>query len=256
MTNPPPASEVRRRGARIRRRNIALATVGGMVAVGVIAMPLALAASGDRHSGSHEPDFASAPAPQDVRWSQTIPAAFGLGNGMDTKSDPAYVGTEPGEVVLPEIDICNVPVWSPAGRGVVDVLGAVWSDGVEGGEQRTLALYQSDAAAQDVLDEMRSTVAACPEPAAGHAYVHPIVLQASAGDDAVAYMDQYGDADGPSGEGNAYVITRVGNALLLDKTYFGSAGSPEAGQHTANQLEHRATQVVDDMCAFAAEPCS
>ena len=46
--NPLPASEVRRRGDRMRRRNTALATVGGVVAAAVfIGTPVALMSGND-----------------------------------------------------------------------------------------------------------------------------------------------------------------------------------------------------------------
>lgn len=247
--NPLPAADVRRRGDKIRRRNNALATVGGIAAVAVIATPFAIFAGGQD---------SSTPQPVDppVEWVETIPADFPLDDGLGVGGDPAHVGTEEGEVVFSTIVICDQEVWTPTNPATTDVLGAVWSDGIEGGEQRTLALYPDADAARTALDDMRSAVTSCPEPTGGGDAIVPVPLVASAGDDGLAYMDQYRDSAGPTGEGNAFVMTRVGNALLLDKTYFGGAGSMDVAQDTVDQLTERAAGVVAEMCVFSATPCT
>jgi hypothetical protein len=253
--NPLPASEVRRRGTRMRRRNNALAAVGAVAAVALIATPIALAATGAGNAG-RTPDPAETPTATPVAWVTTIPDGFPLGAGMGTQGDPAHVGEERGEVVFSSIDICGTEVWAPEKPASTDVLGAVWSDGVEGGEQRTLALYPTESAAQGAIDDMRLAVEGCPDQSTGGGdYIQPVSLTSAAGEDSVAYMDQYGDSSGPDGSGNAYVVTRVGNALLLDKTYFGGAGSLEIGQQTVDLLEDRASEVVATMCTFSADPC-
>ena len=48
--NPLPASEVRRRGTRMRRRNNAIAAVGALAVVAVVATPLAVVARGGDHA--------------------------------------------------------------------------------------------------------------------------------------------------------------------------------------------------------------
>ena len=74
--DPLPASEVRRRGTRLRRRNTALATVGGVAAVAIIAAPV-IALTG--HPRSTAPEPAPSPSPS---WVQTIPSDFPLTDGM------------------------------------------------------------------------------------------------------------------------------------------------------------------------------
>ena len=80
--NPLPASEVRRRGTRMRRRNNALAAVGALAVVAVIATPLAVVARGGDHAGPG-PVGSPSPSPtQTVRtdWLQTIPGDSRLGH--------------------------------------------------------------------------------------------------------------------------------------------------------------------------------
>lgn len=246
--NPLPAAEVRRRGNRIRRRNNALATVGALAVVAAIATPFAVAAGGS-DSGTIDP------APP-VDWVTTIPSGFPLDSGMGVDGDPAYVGTEEGEVVFSSVVICDQEVWAPEQPESTDALGAVWSDGVEGGEQRTLALYPDDDTARAALAGMRDAVDACPEPAVEGDAIVPVELDAGGGEESLAYMDQYQVDGEPTGEGNAFFVTRVGNALLLDKTYFGSAGSMEIAQQSADLLQDRASGTVAAMCVFSATPCS
>ncbi len=50
-------------------------------------------------------------------------------------------------------------------------------------------------------------------------------------------------------------MARVGNALLLDKTYVPDA-DPVVSQQTVTLLSERAAGVVDAMCVFAAEGCA
>jgi hypothetical protein len=248
-----PPAEVRRRGNRIRRRNNALATVGGLAVIAIIATPFALAAGGSAPTGQQAP-VASQPS---LTWTTAIPTSFHLDAGMGTQADAPHVGHEPGEVVFSSLAVCGREVWTPQSPASVDTLGAAWSDGVEGGEQRTLAVYSSDRLAQGAVATLGQAVRGCSDQSTEPGdYTQPIELTASAGDDALAWMEQYG-ADGvPTGEANAYVVTRVGNALLLDKTYFGGGGSVEIGQQVVETLESRAAPVVDAMCVFATEPCT
>lgn len=252
--HPLPATEVRRRGTRMRRRNIALATAGTLAACALIGTPLAVMLTGGQ---SDAPEVARQTPVAVVEWQRTIPGDFPLGEGMSPtpETNPATVGTQVGEVVLDAIDICGRPAWSHDAARISDVLGAVWSDGIAGGEQRTLALYSSANRAQGALDVMAARVTGCPDQPPSDLVITPISLESDAGDDSLAYVDQYGDLSGPTGEGNAYLVVRVGNALLLEKTYFNGAGDPAVAQQTADLLSTRSTSVVEQMCVFSETGC-
>jgi hypothetical protein len=72
---PLPATEVRRRGTRLRRRNNALAAAGGLAVVAAIVAPIAIAAG---HTSSARP----LPPSHQVEWRQTVPTDFALTTGM------------------------------------------------------------------------------------------------------------------------------------------------------------------------------
>src|SRR6476620_11217103 len=76
--NPLPAAEVRRRGTRLRRRNNALAAVGALAVVAVIATPLAVVARGGDHAGPGPVDTPSPTRTVQGEWLQTIPGDFDL----------------------------------------------------------------------------------------------------------------------------------------------------------------------------------
>ena len=251
---PLPATEVRRRGTRLRRRNIALAAAGTIAACALIGTPIAFTVA-DAQPDS--PVVAEQPVAPTVEWLKTIPGDFPLDDGMSPTpgTDPATVGEQVGEVVLEAIDVCGKRAWSYDSARVSDVLGAVWSDGLSGGEQRTLAVYDSGRRAQGALDAIAARVTSCPKLPPGDLVIRPFALESAAGDDSFAYFDQYADRDGPTGEGNAFFVVRVGNALLLAKTYFGGAGDPAIAQETANLLSTRSTSVIEQMCVFSGTGC-
>jgi hypothetical protein len=251
---PLPATEVRRRGTRLRRRNLALATAGTIAACALIGTPLAVIAADTQEDS---PVVAEEPVAPTVEWLKTIPSDFPLGDGMSPtpETDPATEGEQVGEVVLEAIDVCGKRAWSYDSTQVSDVLGAVWSDGIEGGEQRTLAVYDSERRAQVALDAIAARVTGCSDLPPGDPVIVPFALESDAGDDSLAYFDQYADRDGPTGQGNAYFVVRVGNALLLDKTFFRGAGDTATAQQTANLLSTRSTSVIEQMCIFSGTGC-
>lgn len=239
----------------MRRRNIALAAAGTIAACALIGTPLAVMVAGAQ---SDAPVVArQTPVAPVVEWLETIPRDFPLGEGMSPMpdTDPATVGEQVGEVVFDAIDICGKKAWSHDSAEVADVLGAVWSDGVTGGEQRTLALYSSGGSAQEALDAMGARVAGCPDQPPGDLVITPLTLESDAGNASFAWFDQYADRSGPTGDGNAFLVVRVGNALLLDKTYFGGAGDPLVAQQTADLLSTRSSSVVEQMCVFSGTGC-
>ncbi len=167
--NPLPPSDVRRQGDRLRRRNTVLAGVGAAVAVAVIVTPIAIL--GSRGDGDVSPDPAPSPPSPSVTtdgdasrtYQVTIPGGFPLADGMAL--DPAIepvVSADLGsaEIVLAGLNFRGQDSW--AREGTTDLLGASWSNQIEGGEQRTLAVYPTDAEAAAALRQISDAVAACP----------------------------------------------------------------------------------------------
>lgn len=246
--NPLPPSDVRRRGDRLRRRNTVLAGVGGALAVALIATPIALL--GTRGDDDAAPD----PAPPTVDWIRSIPADFPIDDGMGGGSSiPTTVSDDRpyGEVVLPPLNLCGTDVWSP--DDAVDVLGAVWSNRVEGGEQRTLAVYADGVTAQESLAAIADGVDACAP--SGPADFEYAGLRSTTGEESYAWVQRWRRGSEPTGDTDVWHAIRVGNAILLNKTYVPDA-APSASQAAADLLGERAEGPVEAMCVFSADGCT
>jgi len=240
--NPLPASEVRRRGDRMRRRNTALATVGGVAAaLVVIATPIAVVAN---QSSPDQPDppIATRPAPPDRL--QEIPADLDVAAGLD--------GAETsGEPAVASLEVCGETAFD-AGTGTVDVAGATYEEpGTEHSIGRTLALYPDDAAAQQATDRLRAGVAGCSfEPGAlGGDTVRweSVEGRLPADESFVLTQGIYGDGDDyPSLGVDYFVVARSGNALLVTATMGVAPNDQQVG------LEQDAVaDLVDAMRVFS-----
>lgn len=241
--NPLPASEVRRRGDRMRRRNNALAAVGGVAAALVIATPFAVLAG-------QEPDHptpAPAPSPSgpQVDWLQQIPAGLpltaGLVNGTET----------PGEPGVPVVSLCGQPVFD-AVQQTVDVTGVV-TVGTPGSDEpeltRTLVLYPDATAAAQAVSRIRDTVDTCPSEAGpgNHTVQHEVIGSDLPADEAFLLADRYLPAgeDYPDGI-DYYVVARTGNAVLVTADL---ATVPYDAQVSIEQ--ERVADLVDAMQVFS-----
>ncbi|MDQ4052849.1 MAG: hypothetical protein M3237_09125 [Actinomycetota bacterium] len=248
--SPLPPSDVRRQGDRLRRRHTALAGIGAALAVALIATPIAVLSAGD--DGDAGPDPAPPPS-YGVDWRQSIPDGFPLDEGMTADINiPARVGTEVGssQMVLPAINICGADVWSS--DDAVDLLGAVWSDRVEGGEKRTLALYPDDGTAEKSLLAMTRAVDECRVAEPGDV-TYWLSLRSELGEQSFAWVEQFHRGGEPNGT-RVWQVARVGNALLLDQTDVPEA-DPAVSQEAADLLADRASGVIDAMCVFSADGC-
>lgn len=245
----PLPAEVRRRGDRLRRRNHALATVAAVAAVGVIAAPFTFLGDGP---GSEGVD------PADQAWVTTIPPGFDLTTGLpETGSqqedltpeqihDPAYRHNADAALELhPCPTAADAPAWTvDAGT---DASWASWSDGIEGGTFRTLVTYADDEAASAALASVRDAVTGCASPAAGERGIFPFPLTADVGEEGIAYLEQYRDRQGPNGEGTLTLLTRVGNAVLVDRGYTGGAGDLARMQQSVDATGSLLSGVVTAM---------
>lgn len=226
---PLPASEVRRRGTRMRRRNNALAAIGGVAAVAIIATPLAMAAT-DNRTDTTPP--VTNPSPS-VTWVTEIPADFPLAEGLPTpvETDESYES--------PVTDVCAGASWSPAEAATVEQ--AVFTES-EGGSTHTLALYPNDGEAELALSAVASEMQACSLQTEGkQRWVE--VLPSDDGDQSLVYVNHYSDA----GDIDVVQLVRVGNAVLEATTY--SNGLP--AQDTADAVAQDAASVVAAMDVFS-----
>ena len=231
--DPLTASEVRRRGTRMRRRNNALAAIGGVAAVAIIATPLAMAATDNSTDTTPAPSTQS-PSPT-ATWVTEIPADFPLAEGL-----PAPVRTE-ASYESPVTDVCTG--WAPSEAS--EVRQAVFTES-EGRSTHTLALYPDDGEAELALTAVSAQLQACVMLTEGkQRWVE--ALPSDDGDQSLVYVNHYSDAS----DIDVVRLVRVGNAILQATSY--SNGVPT--QDSADAVAQDAESVVDAMCTFSADPC-
>jgi hypothetical protein len=242
--NPLPASEVRRRGDRMRRRNTALATVGGVAAALVaVAVPLSVMSG----AGDDRPDISPAPPAPSVSWLQEVPEDFPLHAELTG-------GTRDGkEMSVPEA--CGTPFWSMA--DTTDVAEASAVSDPESYTARTLAVYPDQVSAEQALDGIRAAAAACPEEpdSRDDTTLFYDVLDRDLGtEDSLVLVEAVRYDDGLVANTTVTLLGRTGNALLLDQSY-----SSSGGQQTVEQMvrtsQVRGALTWSAMCVFSADPC-
>lgn len=248
--NPIPASEVRRRGDRLRRRNHALAAVAGVAAIALIAVPLSLVANGSDRS---TPEPANRPT-----WLQAIPSGFDL---TALPSDATFAYEPRMHTVVDDLTFCGDLTFSTrqgdAAASVVDTAGADYAEpGTESSSARSLVLYDDDTAAQAALDRIRSAVLACPTnigPGDGDIRWAPAEVTLAA-DDAFVFTAQANMGGGLLADLEVTQVARVGNALYLSSVHT-SAGGQQVVDIEVPRAAHFSAPVLSDMCVFAADPC-
>jgi len=253
-----PASEVRRRGDRMRRRNTALATVGGVVAAAVfIGAPVALMSGNDDDVVQPAPPGPTqTDGPRDGQWLSAIPDEFPLADGFPETNGLDGSATEVvDESVLTPVQLCGV-VW-PTG-GSVDVAGITYTGESEDTSDRTLLLLEDDVAARASLDELREAVRACPnQPTAGgdSVLLSSLVDLDLGTEDSVVVAQQVQFDDGLISDLTVTEVARSGNAVWIETSY-GSATGPDVLEFETERLRERAAVPLGAMCVFSADPCS
>lgn len=242
--NPLPASEVRRRGDRMRRRNTALATVGGVAAaLAAVAVPLSVVSG----AGDDARDISPAPPAPSVSWLQEVPEDFPLDAELTG-------GTRDGkEMAVPEA--CGTPFWSMA--DTTDVAEASAVSDPESYTARTLAVYPDQAAAEQALDGIRAAAAACPEEpdSRDDTTLFYDVLDRDLGtEDSLVLVEAVRYDDGLVANTTVTLLGRTGNALLLDQSY-SSSGGQQAVEQMVRTSQVRGALPWSTMCVFSADPC-
>ncbi len=258
--DPLPASEVRRRGDRRRRRTHALVTAGGVTAVAALVIPLALVVQGTNRSAP-EPGFAgrgSATPSTGVEWLQRIPVGLDLAG---QPSDATFSYTVREAPVVDDLTLCGVPLFAtgpdgPAGASV-DAAGASWAEqGSDAGAGRTLALYPDDLTAGRALAALEDGVRACPverQPPGAPLVQEPVATELPT-DESFVYTQQSRMGGGLLADLTVVQVARVGNALFLSSSHL-SAGGPEVAKTEVSRLARLSAPVLSDLCVFAAHPC-
>ncbi|MBA2954006.1 hypothetical protein GON03_06715 [Nocardioides sp. MAH-18] len=236
---PLPAAEVRRRGTRMRRRNNALATLGGVAAVAIIATPIALAATGSDSSPTPAPPVASQPA---GGWKQQIPADFGLADGWNPELE---IGPDDRPITD---DICSTPL---EGEGVDRLAVGYVEPGTESSGNRALTLYTDQATATAQVDQIRSAVESCAQTHEGDVVVHDSELGT---EQSLVFTARVLLEDGTPGGGSIYQVGRTGNAVFVEQVN-GWPGDDGSAPGEVDRVREQAAPVVEQMCTFSVDGC-
>ena len=248
---PLPPGDVRRRGDRIRRRNNALAAVGGLAVIAAIAAPFAVLA-GHQGSSSTPPQ----PAPSSVEWQQTIPGSFDLTAVPDGSPVRFEARADSAE---DDFTLCGRPAFSTRSNDPAtpakDTAGAVYGEaGTSSSTGRTLAVYADDQEAQRALAGLREAVQSCPQDTgASTPYLWGTVDASIPADDSLVISQQVRQS-GYTGDLTLFEVVRVGNALFLGSTHT-DAGGDQAINGTLPSLTALSQPVLDQMCVFSVEGC-
>ncbi|QIG41358.1 hypothetical protein G5V58_16480 [Nocardioides anomalus] len=256
-----PASEIRRRGDRLRRRRTALATAGGVLAAAVAIGTPVLALAGDGPGRGTEPSFATQPAT--TQPATTTPRTEPAGGWTTTVRDdfPLTAGFA-DEQARTSHSLDGDPA-VPAGcqtsfDGYTDSLVATYqgTDSEDRGV-RILAVYPDAAAAENQLAAVRSAVEAC-EPRKlnqGTTMVHGLVGDVGLGtEEAFAVTEQVQHDDGLLSDLSISVIGRTGNAVYVDYS-FGSAGGDQVSTAEIARLVATSAEPVAALCTFSVDGC-
>jgi hypothetical protein len=251
---PLPASEVRRRGDRLRRRQHILAAVGGVAAIALIATPIALVSGGGHQAlppqGSESPSPTTTESatqtarPDQGTWLATIPAGFPLAEGWP---EPTETGAGLG-LTGPSADLAvdqpgaMCPATAVSVPPAVDKLAATWSQ-PEDFRSRQLLLFASDGHAQQYADWVRTNFADCDGFETGDGYIIASVIDFQPATFAWTATLR-SELQGEVAPGVQLVqVAVIGNAVLIN------AGSDHGSDVGAMNNEY-AGQVVDVLSAM------
>jgi hypothetical protein len=261
-----PASEVRRRGDRMRRRRTTVRALGAACAVAVIASG-GIAMGGNLTGSSPQPPPATRqvdPTPDRTEPAEprrvvtAIPDDFPLAEGYpaDTGSDQELVGPGADVPSLEEgVLVCDqvaYPTVDPAER-----LGAVFRQ-PEDFRSRELTTYPDDATARQALTNLVEAHRACARESFGgtpESVTLTEVRQSQLGDDGYAVVRSYELGGEPAIGLSQIQAVRVGNALLLSTTSNEGSGEPEAVDAAVRGEEATIAPLVEAMCVFSEAGC-
>lgn len=253
--HPLPASEVRRRGDRLRRRRTGVLVVGAAAAIAVIVTSTVVAATnlnqseappiapGPSESTTSSPSMSSESASAPSRLTE-IPEDFPIGTDLDTTDGDSQVhGPGPKARGAEELTICNTTYWpSPHASSRL----AVTYTAPEYADSRELVTFSDAKAAADFVDGLRSAVLDCPDD--GTQVLTS--LEADTGyDSSVTFAMTYRESLGRA----LYQAVRVGNAVLF--TVETGEGTLAEARDAVPDRTSLAEKLTPRMCVFTEAGC-
>ncbi|WP_372733877.1 hypothetical protein [Nocardioides sp.] len=256
-----PPAEIRRRGDKLRRRNTALATVGGVAAALVfIGTPVALLSGTGGDERPAPPIATQTTSPDDATWRTEIPAEFPLrdgfptANGDGTATDVVIVSAGDGTPLTSYSPLCGVdwPALEPRQRATIGYTGES-----EDYSERALLLYADADRAEGLLDTLRENVQSCPDQPTddGEGVIETRLVDFDLGTERSVVVAQ--EVVGDDGLRSQLLVTQVaqtGNAVYLEQSY-GAAGGPDVIDYETSRLRDLSARPLASMCVFAADPC-
>jgi len=246
---PLPPSEVRRRGERMRRRHNALAALGGVAAIALIATPIAIIAGGSNQAlppaNPSSPTVTTTQSATPGRWRTTIPAGFPLAQGWPEPTEPGdglgIAGPSRNLAVDEPGAMC--PATAVSVPAPVDELAATWTQPADY-RSRQLLLFADDTQAHQYADWLRDTFANCEGVESGDGYIISASVQDYQPVTFAWNATLRSELQGAPAPGIQLVqVAVVGNAVLVN------AGSDEGSDAQAMNNEY-AGQAVDVLAAM------
>ena len=278
--NPPPPSEVRRLGTRIRRRNAAFAVVGAAAVIAAVVTPLAVLASG---SDDTEPPVTKQSVSPSVSPSVTpsqspsSPPATAIPDDLPIAAPPSAVGSDipagfPIEVDIPDLSGDGGEITGPGaaedGLGSVTLCGtdiwpvppndrlAVTSTGPEYRQSREVVTFLDAEAAVNVMTRLRQQVRACPSQSgatAGDGSPTNRLYRIHGADTGYESLTFSSTLEDGSLGGAIYQFVRVGYGVLA--MYVGGEWSPDTVGAGVAELTETSAKVTPAMCVFTKAGC-
>lgn len=251
LSSPPlPASEVRRRGDRMRRRRHALQALGGAAAVVLVAAGVAVT-TGLPDRPTDDPTPVATPSPEGG-WLSEIPTHYPLDRGYPMAEPPETTQLGPSQKFSPLTDQPLAPCGATAypSEHPVDSVGTVFTV-LDDVYARELTLYADSTQADAVVSHLVDAWEACPTEELPDP---PFELTTSVNRDTVgddSWTVVRGASQFPGVQ--TYHVVRVGNAVLVN-----TASTEATLENVATLLDEQSAQVgplVADMCIFALAPC-
>jgi hypothetical protein len=248
--SPLPASEVRRRGDRMRRRRHGLQALGTAAGVGVIASGAALAMTA--FDNPTREDATSVAAAPEGGWLHEIPTHYALDRGYPDARPPESQQHGPSQKFAPltvqGIKACGA-VGYPSAEPV-DSLGTLWN-APEDFRARELTIYPDATTASSVVTELADAWQACPTETLPDPpfELTTSVERGTVGDESWTVVKGAGSA--PQLE--VFNLVRVGNAVLVNQ--ISNEGSFDSSAAHVAEQNAQVGALVADMCIFALDPC-
>ncbi len=258
---PADAAEQIQRGIQQRRRRrtswAAAASVLVLVGGGTAAAQLLGASSPETPSPVGQPSPSPSTTEPAMAWEQQIPSGFSLVVGMPKPDGVETSRTRSADLTDSwALDPCED---KPEAEERSDYL-SVTQQGLEQLTGRQLAVYEDDAAAKAVVEGFRTALAGCPTVEFGGGGVLRWNMDGpeyAVGDESFAVWGQYEQDGMPTTGAVDYAVVRVGNAVVVAE-YAGEfgAGTPELVDQILAEHRQHVTEIAEEMCVFAEQPCS